>query len=233
MALSKMQSAALSTTLLITLNLILKHEMDRNSRSKIYTWDDPAWRNLTHAVETLAGLNGTQIDPAAPFAMERTSFYLDSLPRRVFVYALLVPLQLYWNVWLEYAFPARPRVVNVSYKANKDGEKSPSENDARDEEVVNRLIAQGKVRRSSVSWRNTFLKWILDMTVGLVWYWTVFYLIHGIVIREGFPVTGSLRRVSAIYLFLPLDISSYPTIFSPPLILDKTNPLFLHSRTSL
>jgi len=38
-------------------------------------------------------------------------------------------------------------------------------NEVQEEEAVKRWIAQGKVRRS-VSWWNTFVKWVLNLTLG-------------------------------------------------------------------
>ena len=34
--------------------------------------------------------------------------------------------------------------------------------DEREEEIMKKLIAKGKVQRSGLSWFNTFVKWILD-----------------------------------------------------------------------
>jgi hypothetical protein len=159
MALSKMQSAALYTLLLLTLTLILNHEMDRSSYATIYAWDDPAWRNLTRALEARAALDGTVIDPAAPFDEERGESFYRSLPQRVFVYAMLVPLRLYWNVGLDYVFPARVEGLYEKKELEKSlGEKLLGENERREDEVVKHGM------RSSVSWRNTFFKWILDIT---------------------------------------------------------------------
>ena len=222
MALSKMQSVALYTAILITLKFVITHEIRRKGFSNI--WDDPVWKNLTSAIDTLTALNSTKLQNSTitiangtfangtfangTFANgtsstfgsslpEEKPFYLGFLPRNVFIYTLLVPLQSYWNIGLERLFPARPRGVEVSYQQEKK-EKFFDDNEDRDEEVMKRWIAQGRVRRSSVSWGNTFFKWILDMTVGKLWFEVVWHLIDGIVMWEGLAVTlANLKMVSS------------------------------------
>jgi hypothetical protein len=214
MALSNLQSVVLYTTILITLKFIISHEIDRQGYS-----DDPVWQNFTRTMETAIALNGTGLQNSTitiangtitngTLIINGTSsafgsilpgkkpFYGD-LPRSVFVYALLVPLQYYWNIGLERFFPARPRGVEVSHQREKK-EKSFDDNEDRDEEVVKRWIAQGRVRRSSVSWCNTSFKWILDLTVGKLLYEIVFHLVEGIVLWEGLTVTlAKLKLVSS------------------------------------
>lgn len=214
MALSKKQSAVLYTTLIIALDQIIKEEFLRDLVARVYTWDDPAWHNLTLSFEATAAQTG-----AKPFHSPRTSFYLKTLPPQVLVSAVLVFLDLYWNAALEYVFPARPRGKEVSFEEKKDGGESLRDNDT----PGKRSIVRGKPRRPSLSWRNTLVKWILDMSVGLVLHWTAFHIIHGIVYLEGFAATLEVvKKVSPIYLFIPpgtSHIPSHPTIFSPPTIL--------------
>jgi hypothetical protein len=168
MALSNLQSVVLYTTILITLKFIISHEIDGQGYS-----DDPVWQNFSRTMETALALNGTGLQNSSitiangtitngTLIINGTSsvfgsilpgkkpFYLGDLPRSVFVYALLVPLQYYWNIGLKRFFPARPRGVEVSHQREKK-EKSFDDNEDRDEEVVKRWIAQGRVRRSSVS----------------------------------------------------------------------------------
>jgi hypothetical protein len=203
MALSNLQSVVLYTTILITLKFIISHEIDRQGYS-----DDPVWQNFTRTMETALALNGTGLQNSTitiangtitngTLIINGTSSVLGDLPRSVFVYALLVPLQYYWNIGLERFFPARPRGVEVSHQREKK-EKSFDDNEDRDEEVVKRWIAQGRVRRSSVSWSNTSFKWILDLTVGKLLYEIVFHLVEGIVLWEGLTVTlAKLKLVSS------------------------------------
>lgn len=107
-----------------------------------------------------------------------SSFYLGTLQCVIFVSLVTCALFYWWQVWLERMLPGRPRRVEVAYhqqQHQKHGGGSGGEkkkmvvvegDEDREEEVVKRWIAEGKVQRSSLSWGNTFLKWILDITVG-------------------------------------------------------------------
>jgi hypothetical protein len=55
----------------------------------------------------------------------------------------------------------------------------------------------GKVQRASLSWCNTFLKWILEMTVGRLWFHTVEHVVREL-IKLSSPSTmlAGLKMVS-------------------------------------
>jgi hypothetical protein len=221
MALSKLQSAVLYTTILIALKYVVYHEITRREANP-KLWEDPVWKNLTNAVGTIEALKGTTdnrpgprntnitisngtllVNSTAPnmgFHTLNENYYRE-LPRDIFLYALLVPLQYYWNIGLERLFPTRARAVEVSYEPGKK-EKSFDDNEDRDEEVVMRWMAQGRVRRSSVSWMNTFFKWVLHLTVGKLVYEVVFHLVEGVVKWRGLSATlAGLKSVSSLRSF--------------------------------
>ena len=103
--------------------------------------------------------NGTQIANHNPSGAS----YSWSLLRRVVLCMLISVLQYHWFIWLERVLPARPR--------RKDGSHSlEGESDDREEEVVKKWIAQGRVNRASFNWCNTFFKWVLNLTVGRLLY---------------------------------------------------------------
>ena len=78
---------------------------------------------------------------------------------------LLSALQYWWLIWLERMLPARPRYRDLVVRH----EEKVEESEDREEEVVKKWIAQGRVHRASLNWRNTFLKWVLQMTIGISW----------------------------------------------------------------
>lgn len=98
------------------------------------------------------------------------SFYWRSFPRAIVVYMILAAMQYWWYIALEKILPARPR-----YKDAVPGARF-EESEDREEEVVKKWIAQGRVNRASLNWCNTFLKWTLDMTVGRVWHRTAYHV---------------------------------------------------------
>ncbi len=218
MTISQLQSVVLCTTLLIAIRLIFRHEANRNAYADILT--DPVWSNFTRLFESLdnttttttsnsttlqnativaANVTVTLNDPLSDCKECSSTFYLASLPRQVFVYALLVPLQYYWQLCLERFFPARPRGVGFPMKLERK-EKILDDDDSREEDVVKRWITHGRVRRSSLSWCNTFLKWILDITMGKVLFEVVFHLVYGFMKWEPFATTfGNLKRVCLLF----------------------------------
>ncbi|KAF4624202.1 hypothetical protein G7Y89_g13969 [Cudoniella acicularis] len=183
---SQMQSAVIQYTLIATLNLIVSHEIGRNAYDDV--WEDPVFKNLTTTIKfmavnatlsnnnTSANITGNSNSlPADP-----QSFYFKILPQSIFVCALLFPLAYYWQIYLERFFPARPRGVEINYE-KKEKVEVGEVNEGQEEEVVKRWIAQGKVRRSSVSWWNTFVKWVLDITVGNICLTVLRLLVEGLV----------------------------------------------------
>ncbi|CAI9636974.1 hypothetical protein GT037_004093 [Alternaria burnsii] len=105
----------------------------------------------------------------------KESFYGRELPREVLIAFILVVLQYWWFVGLEKILPARPRRRDVTYQ----GKEKVEESEDREEEVVKKWIAQGRVNRASLNICNTFLKWVLDLTVG-----TLLFLIVQHVLRQ-------------------------------------------------
>ncbi|KAK8033652.1 hypothetical protein PG991_003050 [Apiospora marii] len=85
------------------------------------------------------------------------------IPNRILTTLLMNALLYLWAVGLERAFPTRPR---GDLSAVPKREKVVVElSEEHEEEVVKQWIARGRVRRSSISWCNTLIKWLLDVTV--------------------------------------------------------------------
>ncbi|KAF2998312.1 hypothetical protein E8E13_007673 [Curvularia kusanoi] len=49
--------------------------------------------------------------------------------------------------------------------------------DAHEERIVRKWIAQGRVKRASLSWRNTVLKCMLELSFGRLWYHTIEHIL--------------------------------------------------------
>ena len=120
--------------------------------------------------QTAGFTNGTTTTANEP----TESYYGRTFPRKVVVYFVISVLQYWWFIGLEKLLPARPRYRETPY----DRKVQIEESEDREEEVVKRWIAQGRVRRASLNWCNTFLKWVLDMTVGMLCFQTVGYLLR-------------------------------------------------------
>lgn len=92
------------------------------------------------------------------------SSYFSTLPRKVLCLGATTILSYLWNIWLERAFPARPRGSTVLPETTKTDKFEDYEQV--EEEIVKKWIAQGKVQRSTISWSNTLIKWLLNLSIG-------------------------------------------------------------------
>ena len=50
-----------------------------------------------------------------------------------------------------------------------------------EEEIMRKLIAQGKVKRGGVSWINTAIKWALDNILGVIVFGALYETITGVI----------------------------------------------------
>lgn len=214
---STMVPVVLCTVIIIALRQIVSHELGRQD-----IWDDPVLKNFTDTVSTVWMLNDRGMEyantlypnftsitngtfmvngttgSASALVVDDKRFYLTLMPLNILYYVLIVSLRYCWYIALEHAFPARPRAaVEVAYQPEKK-EKAFDDDEHHDEEVVKRWIAQGKVRRASISWTNTCFKWVLDLTVGNIVIQCLFELYNGLVFGDGLSATlVHLKTVSS------------------------------------
>lgn len=196
MAHSKMLPAVIQAVILCGLSSIVSHHLVNNAFTN--AGESELWLNITTAMArienaTTTGLNNTTISnttttPALNLTAEHLpsnstqinppggeSYYGQTLPRSMFILAMIAPLYYYWQLWLERILPRRARAearLPPPEKADfgDDGD--------REQEVIEKWIAQGKIRRSSLSWWNTFLKWALHCTLGALWVEAMRYLLE-------------------------------------------------------
>lgn len=177
-----LQTVTLSACALVVSHHLFSHAIHNASSSEL-------WQNITAAFEGAANAsaqagfndtassgivsNGTMFNGTAAnnttngiSSTDNESFYLRTLPRELFLLIALSPLYYHWHLWLERFLPGRPRVAALTPAGGKPGF---GEGDNQEEEIVQRWIAQGKVRRASLSWWNTFSKWVLNLTFGTMW----------------------------------------------------------------
>ncbi|KAI0505475.1 hypothetical protein F5B22DRAFT_525690 [Xylaria bambusicola] len=95
---------------------------------------------------------------------------LDCL-RVFFIQLFLGPLLYAWHIWLERLFPTRrsARQDKVYTDAKQKDADITFAEDTREEQVIQKWLRQGKIRRASLSWPNTFAKWALQWTIGRYW----------------------------------------------------------------
>jgi hypothetical protein len=170
--------------------------------------------NSTYFAPNTASLNNNAtFDALSDTCSVPESFYLKYFPREVFIYALLSPLAYYWQIYLERFFPTRSRGVVVDYEKKEKVEVDVNED--QEGEVVKRWIAQGRVRGSSVSWWNTFVKWALDMTFARFFFAFLGNLIESFVKWESWKTIREnifwvRRNFHNLLLLIPLNTRALP-----------------------
>ena len=202
---SHMISAVVQTVFLVACGLIVSHNLSASAEDKLTNND--LFKNWTQAVEFAGnastasnsttptidagplhitvsndtGVNSTLTNPSGSNSQE--SFYWRTFPRDLLVCTICAILGYYWQIWLERAFPARPRpsekLVSEKFAEGDD--------ESREEEVVKKWIAQGKIRRASLSWWNTFIKWVLDLVIGGLWMAAVYCFLERLLKMKSSP----------------------------------------------
>ncbi|ORY58530.1 uncharacterized protein BCR38DRAFT_477839 [Pseudomassariella vexata] len=221
MSYSTMRTAVVQTTILAALTMIISHHIHQHAYDGV--WEDEVFKNFTQTLalvdknmtKSTSSFNGTSVtsdtsqlnstssvngtfSAAFEVSKDEPSFYMVRLPRKMLVVALLCPLQYYWHIWLERSFPSRPKGVEI---VNERERSEVDVIDDREERVVKKWIAQGKVRRSSLSWWNTFVKWILHVIIAHLWYGAVYHIAIGL---------SKLESPSSIFaIFAPFRLFLY------------------------
>lgn len=156
------------TVLLSALGWAISHQLLNSAyqnASKHQVWQELL--DAFNMMDANTTVNGTLLSNSTSFndtiSEDHRTFYRKTLPRDILFTTIISPLYYYWHIWLERTFPARPRPAPTSEKAEFPDETS------HEEDVIQKWIAQGKIRRASLSWYNTLVKWILNMVVGSLW----------------------------------------------------------------
>ncbi|KAL1797929.1 hypothetical protein ACET3X_004535 [Alternaria dauci] len=180
-------------------SVIPKDEVDNYVMRTVNETDGTTWtyfvpKNQTEAISTTEDAT-------------KESFYGRELPREVFILFVLMMLQYLWFVGLERILPARRRARDVPYQEKEKVEESED----REEEVVKKWIAQGRVNRASLNICNTLLKWVLDLTLGTLWFITVQHVLrHLLKLNSPMSVFSELPNelffgfLSTFFSFTPL-----------------------------
>ena len=183
-----------------------QHALFKNFTNAIDLMENHAKDAAVSGINTIAAGNETVLNAtstfnetkhfnisSADFGLDNSTFYKKTLPIELLFLIILSPLYYIWHLWLERSFPARPKASVTFERDLKGGESSLQE-----EEIIQRWIASGKIRRSSLSWWNTFVKWIVNLIVAPMWMDAIKY-----VLKESYhlrlpktPTLESLKWVS-------------------------------------
>lgn len=146
----------------------------------LYALDDIVTRHLWHPVvlSFLSYLPPGYLDDdlyqtmAQPLSSAR-SFYLDDLPRNLVENLVIQVLSYHNQLFLERILPTKPFTTK----------RSPNEKEIRGEEemeteIMQKLIAEGRVRPVGVNWRNVLLRWLLDDTLGTLCFAVIAFFLY-------------------------------------------------------
>ncbi|KAI1363110.1 hypothetical protein F5Y08DRAFT_310266 [Xylaria arbuscula] len=133
--------------------------------------------------------------------------------RTFFIDVLLGPLIYTWHIWLERLLPSRrsARQRDSAYQASK--EKETDGDDVREEQIIQKWLRQGKIRRPSLSWRNTFAKWAIQWTVGRYWIDNAVWFLTTVLKRD--PPSASMlipNTYLSLWIVQRMSIAPFGTI---------------------
>lgn len=238
MGLKHLQLVVLMVVALVAFQYILAYHFQDAGLDRI-DWDEPVLKNLTTTLRAVnsstdaffdtayIAANGTVIAPLNsandslfaffyPDPKPEKSFWFNTLPKDLLLYALALPVSYFWNVYLERWFPARKSASTSALEKRSEKADVVAGEDGNDweQKVVDRWLAQGKVSRSSISIWRTLLKWVLDLTVGNVLFQVVFHVFESLIFNRrisklkadvlGKTLSGLLRSFPSVGPFITL-----------------------------
>ena len=118
----------------------------------------------SHTMETTLSNATIAFTDVAKSSAAGQSFHFSVLPHNVACHSATLVLLYFWNMWLERTFPARPRRSPI-FPETTEPERL-DDNEQTEPKIVKKWNAHSKFQRSTVSWSNTLIKWLLDLSVG-------------------------------------------------------------------
>ncbi|KAH9826000.1 hypothetical protein Tdes44962_MAKER03783 [Teratosphaeria destructans] len=179
-----------------------------------YLWDRAWYSNVPAEL---------WMEPTEDETQSHNDFYFDKLPRDTIISFILTPLNYWFQCWLERVLPGRARIAPSANVSSEKPliEKTVEGDEELEEEMMRRLLARGKVQRSTLSWVNTALKWLLINVVAMEVFGLCISAFRGIWRRNSARVIWwELKTVCT-----PLCLLRDPTEADPPLQSLWTTPL--------
>ncbi|KAI0539446.1 hypothetical protein GGR58DRAFT_464320 [Xylaria digitata] len=158
--------------------------------------------------------------------------------RTFFGQILLGPLMYLWHIQLERLFPSRRPAHHrnqsgITHRESKQTEADTIDaDDAREEQVIQKWLQQGKIHRASLSWRNTFAKWVIQWTIGRYWIDNL-EMIADAILKLKSPRKSILGPIKYIFYWTTqrMAIAPFSTIISFALIPASKRLPFLSGST--
>lgn len=142
--------------------------LTHNSRLFEAGTENPAYKNYTASMRVNEQVlwdhfvNNTW-DPDDHLQFAPRTVEVDRLLTKLIISALTFPLYYLWHIWLEHKWPRLPAPVAVDEKSKLLFPAGGEPSELWEEQVIEYLVAQGKVQCLSFNIGNTLHKWVLGM----------------------------------------------------------------------
>ncbi|KAK4553495.1 hypothetical protein LTR86_009291 [Recurvomyces mirabilis] len=93
-------------------------------------------------------------------------FYLQEMPKSLLMNLALQILAFYKACWLERAFPTRPQPERSDTAQAGEVAKEIRGREEMEQEIMQKLIADGRVTPAGIQWRSVLFRWLVDDTLG-------------------------------------------------------------------
>lgn len=157
---------------------------------------------FAHLATPVNGTNSTMPDESDFQAgeVEWGKFFKSQFPRDAATIVVGTIFLYHWYLWLERILPTRSRTFATAPPSTSASEKTEGDEEV-EEEIIKKWIAQGKIKRSSVNWTNTFLKWILHLTLGMA-LWRSTWVLTSALVRLKKPqwIVEEFKEVGCVLL---------------------------------
>lgn len=110
-----------------------------------------------------------------PEPIPNREFYLDHVPHNLVQNFVIQFAAYYWQSMIDRWIPTRP-LAELPQAKEKDKEVRGREE--MEMEIMQKLIAEGRVKPGGIKWRNVLLRWLLDDTLGTALFGALAFLLH-------------------------------------------------------
>ena len=146
----------------------------------LHALDGVVTRHLWHPVELsfLSYLPKDYLEDditGQPLSSDR-SFYLVDLPRSLLENLVIQILSYHKQLLLERILPTKPSPT--AHTDRPDNGKAKHASEEMETEIMQKLIAEGRVKSVGICWRNVVLRWLLDDTLGTLCFAVIAFLLH-------------------------------------------------------
>jgi hypothetical protein len=141
-----------------------------------HLWSHVA-KSFTDAVPPDYWISDPEEQLPAESDVSHYDYYTYEAPRRLLEDLVIQVVAYYKLCWLEKLLPTRP-LANRDVTQILEKDKEIREREEMEEEIMQKLITEGKVKPVGISWRNVIIRWLLDDIPGNLLIGIVAFTLH-------------------------------------------------------